>query len=1419
MRIVSHRSVLLGCLTCIFASTASAQFVSDTVDFNQAPIGSPENSQEIFRIPQFSPSSSEYIVANSGGSLDNNATFRDTAVAPPTAGNVAALHAIFQWVDEFDPDAWVRLTSANGPITPNPGLSTAGKVRLIFTSQIFTSDVGLAIGIRETGAEVPQLSDGGTAGPIEWVGVTTDLTVILGNSNGIESTPAGDDIFVNSSGIESINWGPNRILETTPSGDDVATSGFIIAGNGGRTPVPAITLVPSFFGQLVEWDLAAGTVRVSSDTTPGNFGAPVGGFAAFTGNATLADAPNGRGVLEHLVVTNVITSPAPDVQMAIDDLVFDSPVADPAVPPSLVEPIVAGDLTVTVTDLIPDVNEVRVFRNNQTIPERTVAVANNDDLEVTLLAPAVADDIFWAKQTSAFTGTSGFSEPATAIPPGLLIVETFDTYTTQEEMQAVWNNSIGSPTDELTLESGNAVSCNNFIQEFNENSTTFAEARSYRGFGSANGSDATPLRATWRFRHTSESANMRTRFELARFGTGDWSAGPRAFGSTGFTFTNQIAGPFLTDYNVAIRSDVDPDGAGTVFVLDPGTGYYTAATGVVRTADVWRKFEIVVETDFINYYIDDQLITFAGLPDGVPRPNASAYEFVILGVGLSTNAGQMQWDDIAVTTGSPVLPFGDPPPLSPQIGGSLLPNDTSVSVIDVNTNATRVTVYEDATSVGFVNSNGGFETTSLVVSVPPLNNGSLVTVRQTVDGVESCDSDVFPVGAAPGAPTVVTPVQEGDATVTVENVDLSATLVTVYVGSNSVGSIDPQGALSVDVPVTGLVALETVTATATNPVGESDLSEGFEIGRGNGVFLLSVGVRETGGAGPVGDNAGTANGIEWIGPAEKIGGAPQGKPVTPGPTWQAMTFDPGVDDILAFAGSGANGVIDQTWGALEHIAITPDGDNPDRSVGAYDIYIDNIRSGGTLLTDFESFTTGASDVLLRTPTFSGSTSGNLNPPPNSVGIAGIGNPGKSINAQFHFVDSGENRWVRLTTNNAANLPNPFVRLDMPLTFDILVLERQPPAAPSLESPLQEGDTTVTVNDILPDALTVDVLADGGVIASVDPMGASNGFEITVPPLVHLEEITVRQSTSDGASAQSAGIEVGIGNGVVTLALGIRETGDLGPIGSEGTTLGSLEWIGASGSASGAPIGLALSPSNSWQTVTFDPTGNVFGFTGDGVLDTATGTLEHLAISADDLSPNRSTGVYRMYIDNVVNVEAGPGDTDVVITDFEGFALGDEVLFQEPTFSGSTADNLLFPPSASANSDNFNNGGTRSQLITWFFRDTTEGSWVRLTTSSSGGGEVPNPIIDLTKQVRMDILLLAGCPTALGDFDGDCDIDDQDMIAFNACLASGPAASAGPGCVCGDFDNNGQVDLEDYQGYQEAAGIEDANGGSIPACTP
>ncbi|MFQ5806032.1 MAG: hypothetical protein ACE5I3_06245, partial [Phycisphaerae bacterium] len=148
-----------------------AQFPSELVGFNGPPIDDPATSQEMFRIPQFSGSTSHFVVPNVDP-YDNNAAFRASGLQ--TEG-VAALEAFFDWVDTTDPYAWVRLTTYNGEGRPNPCLDTRGKVRFKLTnrSELFQGEVGLCIGIRETGAEgVPQMGDGGTSGPIEWVGVT-----------------------------------------------------------------------------------------------------------------------------------------------------------------------------------------------------------------------------------------------------------------------------------------------------------------------------------------------------------------------------------------------------------------------------------------------------------------------------------------------------------------------------------------------------------------------------------------------------------------------------------------------------------------------------------------------------------------------------------------------------------------------------------------------------------------------------------------------------------------------------------------------------------------------------------------------------------------------------------------------------------------------------------------------------------------------------------------------------------------------------------------------------------------------------------------------------------------------------------------------------------------------------------------------
>ncbi|MFH0979923.1 MAG: hypothetical protein V2A79_00090 [Planctomycetota bacterium] len=236
--------------------------------------------------------------------------------------------------------------------------------------------------------------------------------------------------------------------------------------------------------------------------------------------------------------------------------------------------------------------------------------------------------------------------------------------------------------------------------------------------------------------------------------------------------------------------------------------------------------------------------------------------------------------------------------------------------------------------------------------------------------------------------------------------------------------------------------------------------------------------------------------------------------------------------------------------------------------------------------------------------------------------------------------------------------------------------------------------------------------------------------------------------------------------------------------------------------------MSVAPLNAWRTITFDPANGVTRYTGNGIIDGTRGYLEHLAIWVPP--GGASTGPYRMYVDNVINVNAD-GLGDFLITNFEGYPLNTEVLFQEPSYSGSTSDYLSYPPSASVTSDNFAGGGTQSELITWFWR--TGGSLVWIRDTTSGALNCSRPIIDITRPIKMDVLLTVAC-VAKGDMDSDCNIDLADYDAFEACLGpNGPLPPAGLTCVCADYDNDGRVDLSDFVEFQ----VDYTDGVPIPGC--
>ena len=105
------------------------------------------------------------------------------------------------------------------------------------------------------------------------------------------------------------------------------------------------------------------------------------------------------------------------------------------------------------------------------------------------------------------------------------------------------------------------------------------------------------------------------------------------------------------------------------------------------------------------------------------------------------------------------------------------------------------------------------------------------------------------------------------------------------------------------------------------------------------------------------------------------------------------------------------------------------------------------RAAAAVVT-FEDFESGAATGhMFRQPSFSGSTDDNLNGfgatiTPNiqratATFPAGLPTAGTQVGeTQFQFLDASTSRWLRHTTSGAPGRPNPLVKLNEPLSFDV-----------------------------------------------------------------------------------------------------------------------------------------------------------------------------------------------------------------------------------------------------------------------------------------------------------------------------------------------------------------------------------------------
>jgi hypothetical protein len=236
------------------------------------------------------------------------------------------------------------------------------------------------------------------------------------------------------------------------------------------------------------------------------------------------------------------------------------------------------------------------------------------------------------------------------------------------------------------------------------------------------------------------------------------------------------------------------------------------------------------------------------------------------------------------------------------------------------------------------------------------------------------------------------------------------------------------------------------------------------------MLQVSLATRETGfggsAIGTIGANGGATGGIEWVNK--------DGQMLTLDGTWQTFTWSPATDPITAFAGASANSILEGSYGTIEHLRFHNHTDLEGVIMLWIDLIQDSIDPAGpdpvttTTISNFEGFAetdgTGTTEVIFQEPRFSGSTLNELALLPNFGGIdntvnspADVGGTG-SMRFEWDFLGSADptppENWLRLTTFNTENLPNPVIRYDQSSIVTVRIMGVIP--EPSSLLPLGAG---------------------------------------------------------------------------------------------------------------------------------------------------------------------------------------------------------------------------------------------------------------------------------------------------------------------------------------------------------------------------
>ncbi|HVM48609.1 MAG TPA: hypothetical protein VMU04_11315 [Candidatus Acidoferrum sp.] len=302
-------------------------------------------------------------------------------------------------------------------------------------------------------------------------------------------------------------------------------------------------------------------------------------------------------------------------------------------------------------------------------------------------------------------------------------------------------------------------------------------------------------------------------------------------------------------------------------------------------------------------------------------------------------------------------------------------------------------------------------------------------------------------------------------------------------------------------------------------------------------------------------------------------------------------------------------------------------------------------------------------------------------------------------------------------------------------------------------PLGANSAVVSVTGVSSTATKVTLYQGSapGVFTNIGSLAVTSpGLMVSVPvteQLVRGAQVAAAQTIGgvDGCVPVSGTLVGGGYSPAIRIAASIRQPKNVaGPVGSNGGSASAdLYWIHATGM--GVAGGFTVTPSTNWQTIAFNPddaSHYLWNGLGDGLTfpdPYPRGIFEGFAIASADAN---DCGPIQVYFDNLRN-----GAT--LIQDFENETNAQPlVLFNQPSFSGTTSFNLLSAPNTSAVAQSYASTGTNSLGVSFQFVGLGWGNWLRLNSNTTNGTvPTPNPIVDLTQPILVDVLLLPPNQTA------------------------------------------------------------------------